>query len=85
MISANMNLGAVSKLLRTVSVDREAQDIVFRGILDQSGQLIYDLSTMFSRSMSIHQAEKGYNNGRIHLPQINLALLCSADTGFPTA
>jgi transposase len=84
MISANMNPGAVSKLLRTVGVDREAQDIVFRGILDHSEQLIYDLSTMFSRSMSILQAEKGYNKDKIHLPQINLALLCSADTGFPT-
>ncbi|MDQ1282559.1 MAG: hypothetical protein QG666_348 [Euryarchaeota archaeon] len=84
MITANMNPGAVSKLLRTVGVDRKAQDIVFRGILDHSEQLIYDLSTMFSRSMSILQAEKGYNKDKIHLPQINLALLCSADTGFPT-
>jgi len=84
MISANMNPGAVSKLLRTVGVDREAQDVIFRGIIDHSEQLIYDLSTMFSRSMSILQAEKGYNKDKIHLPQINLALLCSADTGFPT-
>ena len=64
--------------------DREGQDIVFQGILDHSEQLIYDLSTTFSRSMSIQQAEKGYNKDKIHLPQINLALLCSADTGFPT-
>ena len=84
MISVNMNPGAVSKLLRNVGIDREAQDMVFRGILDHSEQLIYDLSTMFSRSMSILQAEKGYNKDKIHLPQINLALLCSADTGFPT-
>jgi hypothetical protein len=83
-IYPNMNPGAVSKLLHTVGIDREAQDIVFRGILDHSDQLIYDLSTMFSRSMSILQAEKGYNKDKIHLPQINLALLCSADTGFPT-
>jgi transposase len=34
--------------------------------------------------MSIQQAEKGYNKDKIHLPQINLALLCSADSGFPT-
>jgi transposase len=80
----NMNPGAVSKLLRTIGVDREGQDIVFQGILDHSEQLIYDLSTTFSRSMSIQQAEKGYNKDKIHLPQINLALLCSADTGFPT-
>jgi len=35
-ISPNMNPGAVSKLLRTVGVDRDVQDIVFQGILDQS-------------------------------------------------
>jgi transposase len=34
--------------------------------------------------MSIRQAEKGYNKDHMHLPQINLALLCSADTGLPT-
>ena len=83
-IMPNMNPGAVSKLLRTVGVDREGQDIVFQGILDHSEQLIYDLSTTFSRSMGIRQAEKGYNKDKIYLPQINLALLCSADTGFPT-
>jgi transposase len=83
-IMPNMSPGAVSKLLRKVGVDREGQDIVFQGILDHSEQLIYDLSTTFSRSMSIQQAEKGYNKDKIHLPQINLALLCSADTGFPT-
>ncbi len=26
----------------------------------------------------------GYNKDKIHVPQINLALLCSADTGLPT-
>jgi transposase len=34
--------------------------------------------------VSISQAEKGYNKDRIHIPQINIALLCSADTGLPT-
>jgi transposase len=33
---------------------------------------------------SISQAEKGYNKDKIQLPRINLALLCSADTGLPT-
>jgi len=33
--------------------------------------------------MSISQAEKGYNKDHLHVPQINLALLCSADTGLP--
>ena len=56
----------------------------FKKLADMSNQLVYDLSSMFSRSMSINQAEKGYNKNKIQVPQINLALLCSADTGLPT-
>ena len=74
----------LSEMLHNVGVNREGQNVVFRNLLDQSQQLVYDLSCMFSRSMSISQAEKGYNKDRIHVPQINIALLCSADTGLPT-
>ena len=74
----------ISKVFHDVGIDRIGHQIVFRGLLDQSNQLVYDLSTMFSRSMNIQQAEKGYNKDRIHIPQINLALLCSVDTGLPT-
>jgi hypothetical protein len=35
-----------------------------------SDQLVYDLSSVFSRSMSISQAEKGYNKDTIQLPLI---------------
>ena len=31
------------------------------------------LSSVFSHSMSINQAEKGYNKDKIQVPQINLA------------
>jgi transposase len=34
--------------------------------------------------MNISQAEKGYNKDKIHVPQINIALLCSAESGLPT-
>lgn len=74
----------LSKILREVGVNRVGQNIVFKRLLDLSDQLVYDLSSVFSRSMNISQAEKGYNKDRIHVPQINLALLCSADTGLPT-
>jgi transposase len=58
--------------------------LLSRELTDMSDQLVYDLSSVFSRSMSISQTEKGYNKDKIQLPQINLALLCSADTGLPT-
>jgi transposase len=71
-------------MLRGVGVNRAGQNVVSRELTDMSDQLVYDLSSVFSRSMSISQAEKGYNKDKIQLPQINLALLCSADTGLPT-
>ena len=71
-------------MLRDVGVNRAGQNVVFEELTDMSDQLVYDLSSVFSRSMSISQAEKGYNKDKIQLPQINLALLCSADTGLPT-
>ena len=83
-IMPNLNPKNISKLLRDVGTDRAGQDFIFKKLLGQSQQLVYDLSTMFSRSMSISQAEKGYNKDKIQVPQINLALLCNADSGLPT-
>ncbi|MBE0517572.1 MAG: transposase [Methanophagales archaeon] len=79
----NLNPKNLSRVLREVGVNRAGQNVLFRELADMSKQLVYDLSSMFSRSMSINQAEKGYNKDKIHVPQINLALLCSADTGLP--
>jgi transposase len=83
-IDPNLKPKNLSKVLHNVGTNREGQRVVFKRLLDQSEQLVYDLSYMFSRSVSISQAEKGYNKDRIHIPQINIALLCSADTGLPT-
>ena len=83
-IKPNLNTKNISKLLKDVGADRAGQDFIFKNLLGQSQQLVYDLSTVFSRSMSINQAEKGYNKDKIQVPQINLALLCNADNGLPT-
>ena len=83
-IDPDLSSKNLSKMLHTVGVNREGQGVIFKSLLDQSKQLVYDLSCMFSRSVSISQAEKGYNKDKIHVPQINIALLCSADTGLPT-
>jgi len=69
--------------LHSVGINRVGQNAIFKKLVNQSNQLVYDLSSMFTRSMSIAQAEKGYNKNHLHVPQINLALLCSADTGLP--
>ena len=83
-IHPRLNQKNLTRMLREVGVNRAGQNIIFKKLADMSNQLVYDLSSMFSRSMSINQAEKGYNKNKIQVPQINLALLCSADTGLPT-
>ena len=75
---------SLSKVLHNVGINREGQNVVFNWLADRSKQLVYDLTSVFSRSMSISQAEKGYNKDGIQVPQINLALLCCVDTGLPT-
>jgi Transposase len=75
---------SLSKALHNVGINREGQNVVFNWLADRSKQLVYDLTSVFSRSMSISQAEKGYNKDGIQVPQINLALLCCVDTGLPT-
>ena len=82
-IDPQLNPKNLSKVLHSVGMNRVGQNVIFNKLVDQSNQLVYDLSSMFSRSMSIAQAEKGYNKNHLHVPQINLALLCSADTGLP--
>ncbi len=83
-INPSLNQKNLTAVMRDVGVNRAGQNAIFKKLADMSNQLVYDLSSMFSRSMSIKQAEKGYNKDKIQVPQINLALLCSADTGLPT-
>jgi len=83
-IHPSLNQNNLTRVMRDVGVNRAGQNVLFKELTDMSDQLVYDLSSMFSRSMSINQAEKGYNKDKIHVPQINLALMCSADTGLPT-
>jgi len=68
-----LNPKNLSRVMREVGVNRAGQNVIFKELADLSKQLVYDLSSVFSRAMNISQAEKGY-----------LALLCSADSGLPT-
>ena len=83
-LEPDLRPNSLSKMLHNVGINREGQELVFKSLLDQSPQLVYDLSSMFSRSMNISLAEKGYNKDKIHVPQINIALMCNANSGLPT-
>ena len=67
----NLNPKKLSKVLREVGLNREAQNSVFRALMKEKN-FVYDLSVVFTRS-SINLAEAGYNKEGISLPQINLA------------
>jgi len=83
-LKPNLNPSNLSKVLREVGLDRQGQDELFGHLKNSDTQLVYDLSTCFSRSVGILQAEKGYNKDHIQVPQINFALLCGLDSEMPT-
>lgn len=83
-LKPNLNPSNLSKVLREIGLDRFGQNELFNHLKNVDTQLVYDLSTCFSRSMSILQAEKGYNKDSIQVPQINFALLCGLDSEMPT-
>jgi len=73
----------LGRLLQFIGENRRAQERVFETIAGK-GELVYDLSTVFTRSENISIAEKGYNKDHLYIPQVNIALFCSLDTDMPT-
>lgn len=70
-------------VLRSVGLDRSAQRLVFQGLARPGRYLIYDLSVVFSQAPGVTFAELGWNPKGLYLPQINLALLYSAEQELP--
>ena len=83
-ITPSMNTKALSKVLKEVGVNRKGQNHVFKGLISEDKQLVYDLSAIFTRSEAINFAEKGYNKEHFHIPQVNFALFCTANDSLPT-
>ena len=83
-IGPNLEADRLGQVLRRVGTNKRGQDAVFRHLAVRGQELIYDLSCFFTRSPNVSIAEKGYNKEHCHLPQINLALLCSLDDHLPT-
>ncbi len=82
-ITPDLSPRNLSMVLKYVGNDRRAQDRVFKQLNTNGRQLVYDLSCMYSKSQGVVYAEKGYNKDHIHVPQLNLALLCSLDENLP--
>ena len=83
-VSPNLESKNLSSVLKKVGMNRKGQNMVFDHLSIDGDELVYDLSSFFTQSDEISIAEKGYNPDRVQLKQINLALLCSVDSGLPT-
>lgn len=82
-INPNLDAKNLSHVLKVVGTDSFAQESVFKALSERDRDLVYDLSTILTRS-SLNIAEYGYNKDKIHVPQVNIALFCSLETGLPT-
>jgi transposase len=83
-LSPDLSPKMLSRVLKSVGLNRKAQNMVFNHLSVKGDEFVYDLSCFFTQSDSIGFAETGYNKDRVQLKQINLALLCSVDSGLPT-
>lgn len=83
-ISPSMNPKTLSRVLKEVGMNRQGQNKIFRELSSKDKHLVYDLSAIFTRSEGISFAERGYNKEHFFIPQINFALLCSANDNLPT-
>lgn len=82
-LNPNLDPKNLSRILKIIGLNRQSQDEVFRALSENDRELIYDLSVILTNS-SLNFAEYGYNKDKIYLPQVNLALFCSINTGLPT-
>lgn len=77
-VSPSLNPKNSSAMLREVGLDRDGQNAVSNQLV--SGEnFAYDLSVAFTRSAS-NFGEAGYNKNKIHILQINIALLYSTES-----
>ena len=75
----NLNPKNLSRVLREVGVNRAGQNVLFKELADMSKQLVYDLSSVFSRSMSINQAGRATTRIR-YMYHRSILLSCAAQT-----
>jgi len=73
----------LSETLREVGSDIVNQKMFFEEITGEGDFLLFDLTCIFSQSENLLLAEKGYNKDRLHLPQVNIALLYSVNKQLP--
>lgn len=82
-IDASLSENSISDKLRIIGSDIVAQTKFFQSLAMSSDRVLFDLSSIFSRSENINLAEKGHNPKHLHMDQINFALVFSGKRHKP--
>lgn len=82
-IKASLSAQMASEKLRKIGADIGGQIEFYKRLIDKSQKLIFDLSCLYSQSVNINLVEKGYNNDKIRIGQINFLMIYSIDKGVP--
>ncbi len=73
----------LTELLKEVGSDMAGQYDFFITLMKDSSKLVFDLSSIFSRSENINMAQKGHNADHEYIPQINMAMVFDLDRYMP--
>jgi transposase len=82
-INASLSPNTLGDILRIIGKDYASQKDFFNKLTDKSSRLIFDLSSIFSRSENLKLADKGYNKEHLFLDQINFLLFFSQKKHLP--
>ena len=82
-MDASLSENTVSEKLRAIGSDIAAQMRFFQSLTANGDRILFDLSSIFSKSENINLAEKGHNPKHLHLDQVNFALVFSGKRHKP--
>ena len=82
-MDAHLSPNSVSAMLRSIGSDYDAQRRFFASMIRGSKYLIFDMSSIFSRSENIRMADKGYNKNRLQTRQIGMVMFFSHEKRMP--
>ena len=82
-IDASLSGNTISERLRDIGSNIVAQEQFFKSLAINGDRILFDLSSIFSRSENINLAEKGHNPKHLHIDQVNFALIFSGKRHIP--
>lgn len=83
VMNPSLSPSALSRALKETGSDVMGQNAFFSNLISDDKSLLFDLSYVFSRSVNLQLAEKGYNKAHAYLPQVNIVMLFSVDKKLP--